>query len=90
MEEGLFNVTVSANAPAGTYVEFLYEVTSGGYSEQVIYSTIVSMVVEDWESGDMSMFDWTTGGNSNWALSTENSYQGSYCVKSGTSGSRSE
>ncbi len=83
MEEGLFNVSVSANAPAGTYVEFLYEVTSGGYSEQIIYSTIISMVVEDWESGDLSMFDWTTGGNSNWAVTTENSYQGSYCIKSG-------
>jgi PKD repeat protein len=83
MEEGLFNVTVSANAPAGTYVEFLYQVTSGGYSEQVIYSTIVSMIVEDWETGDMSMFDWITGGDSNWAVSNENSYQGSYCIKSG-------
>ncbi len=84
MEEGLFNITVSANAPAGTYVEFLYEATSGGYYNQAIYPTIISMVVEDWETGDMSMFDWTTGGNSNWAVSTENPYQGSYCIKSGT------
>jgi PKD repeat protein len=83
MEEAMFNVTVSANAPAGTYVEFLYEVTSGGYYNQEIYPTIISMVVEDWETGDMSMFDWTTGGNSNWAVTTENPYQGSYCIKSG-------
>jgi len=84
MEEGLFSITVSANAPAGTYVEFLYEATSGGYYNQEIYPTIISMVVEDWETGDMSMFDWTTGGNSNWAVSTENPYQGSYCIKSGS------
>jgi PKD repeat protein len=83
MEEAMFNVTVSANAPAGTYVDFLYQVTSGGYSHQEVYPTIISMIVEDWETGDMSMFDWTTGGNSNWALSTQSPYQGSFCIKSG-------
>jgi PKD repeat protein len=83
MEEAMFSVTVSANAPAGTYVEFLYQVTSGGYALQQVYPTILSMVVEDWETGDMSQFNWTTGGNSNWTISTDNPYQGSYCIKSG-------
>lgn len=84
MEEAMFNVTVSANAPAGAYVEFLYEVTSGGYFQQAIFPTIISMVVEDWETGDMSQFDWTTGGSSDWTITFENPYQGSFCSKSGT------
>ncbi len=84
MEEAMFNVSVSENAPPGTYVEFLYQVTSGGYSNQKSYPTIISMIVEDWETGDMSQFDWITGGDSNWDVTTENPYQGSFCIKSGT------
>jgi PKD repeat protein len=82
-EEALFNVTVSANAPAGSYIELDYTVTSGGYICQQIFSTIISPVVEDWETGDMSQFAWITGGDSNWALSTDDPYQGSFCIKSG-------
>lgn len=83
MEEAMFNVTVAANAPAGTYVDFLYVVTSGAYNHQEIYATILSMVVEDWESGDMSQFPWTTGGSSDWSLTSANPYEGSFCIKSG-------
>ena len=83
MEEGMFDVTVSDDAPAGTYIEFAYEVISGGYNAQQLYSSIISPVVEDWETGDMSQFDWITGGDSDWAVTTENPYEGSYCIKSG-------
>jgi len=83
MEEGMFDVTVSDDAPAGTYIEFLYEVTSGGYYSQKNYSSIVSPVVEDWETGDMSQFEWTTGGDSNWDVTIDNPYEGSFCIKSG-------
>lgn len=83
MKEAMFSVTVSADAPAGAYVEFLFQVTSGGYSYQAVYPTILSMVVEDWETGDMSQFNWTTGGNSNWVVTIDNPYQGSFCIKSG-------
>ena len=81
--DALFLVTVSPDAPAGTYIELAFEATSGEYSHQQIYPTIVSMVVEDWESGDMSQFDWTTGGDSDWAVTTDNPYEGYYCIKSG-------
>ncbi|RLD59112.1 MAG: hypothetical protein DRJ05_06875, partial [Bacteroidetes bacterium] len=83
-EEGMFNVSVSSDAPAGDLVEFTYEVSSGGYSSQQYYSTVVSPIVEDWETGDMSQFDWTTGGNSDWTVTTNNPYEGSFCIKSGT------
>jgi len=84
MEEAMFNVTVADNAPAGTYVEFLYEVTSGGYNLIQNFPTILSMVVEDWETGDMSMFNWTTGGEVGWDVSTQSPYEGGFCAKSGT------
>lgn len=82
-EEAMFSVTIAGNAPAGTYVNFMYQVTSGGYFNQQTYPTIISMVVEDWETGDMSQFDWITGGDSDWQVSTQNPHEGSFCIKSG-------
>jgi len=84
VEEAMFSVTVMDNTPAGTYVNFMYEVSSGGYFLQETYPTIISMVVEDWETGDMSQFPWITGGSSDWSVSNQNPHEGSFCVKSGS------
>ena len=43
----------------------------------------VGLVVEDWETGDFSQFEWQTGGNSNWTISNVSPYEGLYCAKSG-------
>jgi hypothetical protein len=86
MEEAAFSVSVSAGAPVGTGISFLYEVVSGGYVQQKEYGATIGLIVEDWETGDMSQFEWQTGGNSNWAVNTTNPYEGTYSVKSGTLG----
>jgi PKD repeat protein len=83
MEEAVFNATVSPNAPVGTSVSFMYDVTSGGYYQQESFGSSIGLIVEDWETGDMSQFEWLTGGNSNWAVSQQTPYEGAYCIKSG-------
>ncbi|MBE9491301.1 MAG: T9SS type A sorting domain-containing protein, partial [Bacteroidetes bacterium] len=83
MEEAEFNITVAANAPVGTSVSLMYDVTSGGYNVQENFATSIGIIVEDWETGDMSQYDWTTGGNAVWTVSQENPYEGMYCAKSG-------
>jgi len=82
-EEGMFEVSIADGAPAGEYIELIYEVTSGGYSVLQNYISIISPVVEDWETGDMSQFDWETGGDSNWEISSSGAFEGSYCIQSG-------
>jgi len=82
-EEGMFEVSIADDAPAGEYVELMYEVTSGGYSVQQNYTIIISPVVEDWETGDMTQFDWETGGDSDWEISSTGAFEGSFCAKSG-------
>ncbi len=84
MELAEFNVTVAASAPVGTAVSFMYGVVSGGYTAQQNFASSIGLILEDWETGDMGSFEWTTGGNSSWAVSTENPYEGTYCAKSGT------
>ena len=42
--------------------------------------------MEDWETGDFSQFDWENDPSKPWTVVTENPYEGSYCVKSGSIG----
>lgn len=86
MEEALFNITASPDAPIGTAVTLNFDISSGGYSAEQEYAVTIGLIVEDWETGNMSQFDWQTGGNANWAVSTVNPYEGTYSVKSGTIG----
>ncbi len=47
-------------------------------------SFTIGLIIEDWETGTFDQFEWETGGNANWTISTENPYEGTYCVKSGS------
>lgn len=83
MQEAVFNVSIEANAPVGTAVTFIYDATAGDYNAQETFATSIGLNVEDWETGGMGQYDWETGGNANWAVSQDNPYEGTYCIKSG-------
>ncbi len=38
---------------------------------------------EDWETGDMSSFDWVTGGTADWFVTDQEQYEGTYSARSG-------
>ena len=80
----IFNVTISAGTPLASVIDFGYYAESGEYNIEYTYSRAVGLILEDWESGDMSQFDWETGGNLDWSISTSNPYEGQYCNKSGS------
>ena len=39
--------------------------------------------LEDWETGDMSSFDWVTGGTADWFVTDQEQYEGVYSARSG-------
>lgn len=78
-----FNITISAGATLGSSVDLTYTLGTGFYQVQYTFNLKVGIVDEDWESGDMTQYNWTTSGNQNWFVTTENPYEGTYCVKSG-------
>ena len=45
-----------------------------------------SDIIEDFETGDFSMFDWQLDGTYPWSVTTTNPYEGLYCMKSGGAG----
>ena len=82
MLNALFTITVADETPIGSLVDFELEAVSGEYNAEKIFSNKVGLIVEDWETGDMTKYPWQTGGSSVWEISTSNPYEGTYCNKS--------
>ncbi len=79
----VFMVSISQGTPIGEAINFTFDAQSGEYNAQIEFTKVSGLIVEDWESGEMNQFDWTTGGNGNWFVSDDNPYEGMYCSKSG-------
>jgi len=85
-----FNVSVADDAPEGIFAEMHYELSGAGYEESTIYYPKISQLVEDWETGDFSKFDWTTAGDIPWEITMEYPYEGYYHAVSGNIGDDQE
>ena len=81
-----FNVSVAEDAPEGIFAEMHFELNGAGYDETTIYYPKITELIEDWETGDFSKYNWTTGGNLPWEITTEYPYQGYYHAVSGNIG----
>ena len=78
-----FNVSVADDAPEGIFAEMHFELSGAGYNETTIYYPKITELIEDWETGDFSKYDWTTGGNLPWEITIEYPYEGYYHAVSG-------
>ena len=82
----IFEITADPDIPVGTSVTFELSIVSGSYSFNTSFSKSIGIIVEDFESGDFSVFPWEFDGNADWTISDE-AYEGSFGAKSGTIGS---
>ncbi len=81
-----FTITADANAPNGTAYLLQYKAQSLGFIVDNVYSQNIGFASEDWETGDMTKYDWQTSGDADWTISEESPYEGTYCVKTGAIG----
>ncbi|MBN1340093.1 MAG: choice-of-anchor J domain-containing protein [Bacteroidales bacterium] len=81
-----FEISVAAGTPIGTSVDLAYDAVAGVYSDSETFYKTVGLILEDWETGNMTKFEWETGGGANWTVVTESPYEGTYCAKSGAIG----
>jgi hypothetical protein len=79
-----FNVTVIPTTPIGTVINMVYNVESGMYEIEELIGLKVGLIIEDFESGNFSQYDWEFSGNANWVVTNVSPYEGSYAAKSGT------
>ena len=78
------DVTVNSGVEIGSTYEVNYLVTAGHYSTSGSYIITVGNIMETFETGDFTLYDWQFSGNANWTIVSEGAYSGTYCAKSGT------
>jgi PKD repeat protein len=83
--EGTFTLSISEATPPGESftINFSIDANNGTYTNAFLMSFSVGLIVEDWETGDFSKFEWETGGNTNWTITNVGPYEGTYTAKSG-------
>jgi hypothetical protein len=84
--QSFYNVSVSADAPVGTAVNFYFSNASGPYSSSKIYTPKVGLIIEDFESGDFSAYAWNNASLSPWTITTNPVHGGTYAARSGVIG----
>ncbi|MFH1688402.1 MAG: M14 family zinc carboxypeptidase [bacterium] len=78
-----FEFSISSDTPEEHQLDFdLYLSADGGYYDTLGFSLIVGLSVEDFESGDFSMFPWQMSGSMPW-VTVGGGYEGSWAAKSG-------
>jgi PKD repeat protein len=83
--EGTFTLTANTGTPPGEMIAIDLNVSAnnGTYTNSFVLNFVVGLIVEDWETGDFSKFNWETGGNNDWVISTFDPFEGNYCSQSG-------
>ncbi len=82
-----FMLEVSEDCPVGEAVYFSAEITAGTQLAFIgNFSLNVGMNLEDFESGNLNNWEWTTSGNANWFVTNAAPFEGSYCAVSGDIG----
>lgn len=60
--------------------------TAGEYIVIEEFSFVSGFVMEDWETGDISQFDWQLTGDAHWTIDSTLAYEGTYSLRSGDIG----
>lgn len=81
--EAVYEIIVNPAAPVGSMAEFNLELSSGAYAAEKSFAAKIGLIVEDFETGDFTAFDWALGGNLPWTVVETGAYEGTYAAKSG-------
>ena len=79
-----FVVDVDPDAPDGAAIAlFDYTVSSGPYIATKEFSEKIGLILEDFETGDFTKFDWVMEGDQPWQITSVYPYEGVYSAVSG-------
>ena len=79
-----FTVNVDEFAPEGSPAKLVFDLVSGDYSCQKINAATIGLLMEDFETGDFTAFEWRSSGQAGWTVTDEWPFEGSYSSKSGS------
>lgn len=81
-----FQVYVAPNATYGIDIPFSGSLDAGAYSNLFDFETVISPAIENFESNNLTTYNWQLSGIANWFTTTESAFEGSYCSRSGDIG----
>ncbi|MCB2207005.1 MAG: T9SS type A sorting domain-containing protein [Bacteroidetes bacterium] len=81
--EASFEIVAAEDAPVGVLANFSTDLVADAYSAAETTLLPIGLIVEDFETGDFTSFDWTFSGNADWEIINIGAYEGIYSAKSG-------
>ncbi len=91
---GTITLSVAYDTPVSHVIDGTFNVNcnsnGGTYSYDFDMDFPVGLLIENFESGDFSQFNWEFSGDADWNVVNENPYEGNYCAKSGNIPNSSE
>ena len=76
-----FDIEVEDDATLGMIATLGLMINSGGYTNAFPYYPSIGLIMENFETGNFSLFDWQMG-QFGWEISASNAYEGTYCAES--------
>ncbi len=73
----MFDVTTAENVPAITPADFQFVFGDDSYKTTCDATVVIGLVIEGFESGDFSAYNWTNNTDSPWTVTDEYSHNGS-------------
>jgi hypothetical protein len=78
----MYEVTVDQSFKTGDIIRFDFSYNTNGRTGQETLSQLIGFVDEDFESGDLSKFNWEDGGTAPWVVQKDFVYGGQYAAAS--------
>lgn len=80
-DEVIFSISVNNDVTVGTVIEMDLTASAMGYNAEKAFMPKVGLIMEDFETGDFSSFNWSMG-DFPWTVIDGGSIVGEYCAKS--------
>lgn len=81
-QEVTFNISADDATPIGTVVDMNLDYIAGYYTTSKMIQEAVGLILEDFESGDFSTFDWQFGDFPWEIVGADQAYEGEYAARS--------
>jgi len=81
MQEVVFNISADESTPQGTIVDINLDFVAGNYTTSMVILEAVGIILEDFETGDFTQFDWQFDSYP-WTITEDEVYEGLYSSKS--------
>ena len=81
-----FRVRVRSSVTTPTIAELRVRYIVGAYDVEKIIPIKIGSLIEDFESGDLTTYNWNTSGSNSWQITTSTPYEGTYAARSASIG----